>query len=431
MSSSKWCEAVDALRQAIKPGDRLYFSIASGQPLTLLRALAADYEHYRDVEVINGILFADHPLAQKGLESSFKCISFQNSSSIKKDWQEGRIDFLPIRYSDLPRVFARRGPAPLDVAIVQVAPPDADGRFSLGASVCHAYPLALEARTVVAEVNAQVPRTFGPCSLSEADIDFLVECSMPLVPYQEGLFGEPERRIAEFVADLIPDGATIQIGIGNIPSAILQLLHHKKDLGIHSGMLSDGIVELVEKGIITNQRKNIFPGKLVAGELIGTEKLFRFSHENPLVELHASLVTHNSALIGKIDNFVAINSAVEVDLTGQINAECINGVQISGVGGQFDFVDGAYFSAGGKSITALMSCAKEGKVSRIVPVLPSGTPVTIPRYMTDIVVTEYGVAHLRGKSVRQRAEALISIAHPDFRDQLRFASKNDGSTSHI
>jgi len=421
MNPNKWCEAGAALRQAIKPGDRVYFSIASGEPLSLLCALAEDYKYYRDVEVINGILFAEHPLAAKGLESSFKCISFQNSSSIRKDWAEGRIDFLPIRYSDLPRVFARGGPSPLDVAIVQVAPPGPDGRFSLGASVCHAYPMALEARTVVAEVNDQAPRTLGPCSLSENDIDFLVECSAPLVSYQEGPFGETERRIAEFVADLIPDGATIQIGIGNIPSAVLQLLHHKKDLGVHSGMLSDGIVDLVEKGVITNSRKNIHPGKLVAGELIGTEKLFRFSHENPLVELHASSVTHNSALIGKIDNFVAINSAVEVDLTGQVNAEYINGAQISGVGGQFDFVDGAYFSRGGKSITALTSCAHKGKVSRIVPVLSPGAPVTIPRYMTDIVITEYGVAQLRGKSIRQRVESLLAIAHPDFRDQLRAA----------
>ncbi|OPY86624.1 MAG: Propionyl-CoA:succinate CoA transferase [Smithella sp. PtaU1.Bin162] len=421
MSPGKWCKAGDALRQAIKMGDRVFFSIASGEPRTLLRAMAEDHEYYKDVEIINGFLLAEHPLARRGFESSFQCISLQNSFSMKKDSEEGRIDFLPVRYSDFSRVFARGGRTPINVAIIQVAPLGPDGRFSLGASTTHAYPMALEARTVVAEVNDQAPRTLGPCSLSETDIDFLVECSTPLVPYHEGSFGESERRIAEFVADLIPDGATIQIGIGNIPSAILQLLHHKKDLGVHSGMLSDGIVDLAERGVITNHRKNFHPGKLVAGELVGTEKLFRFSHENPLLEMHASSVTHNSELIGKIENFIAINSAVEIDLTGQINAEYINGTQISGVGGQFDFVDGAYFSRGGKSITALMSCANKGKASRIVPVLPRGTPVTLPRYMTDIVITEYGVAHLRGKSIRQRAAALISIAHPDFRDQLRGA----------
>lgn len=347
MKAGKFCNARDALRQAIEPGDRVYFSIASGEPRTLLRAMAEDFDFYRDVEMINGILLGDHPLARKGFESSFRCISFQNNTAMRTDCEEGRIDCLSIRYSDFPRVFGRGGRTPIDVAIIQVSPPGPDGRFSMGASASHAYPLAIEARTVVAEVNDQAPRTFGPCSLSAADIDFLVECSAPLAPYHEGKFGEPERRIAEFVADLIPDGATIQIGIGNIPSAILQLLHYKNDLGVHSGMLSDGMVDLAERGVITNRKKNIHTGKLVAGELIGTEKLFRFAHENPLVEMHASSVSHNSQVIGRIENFIAINSAVEIDLTGQLNAEFVNGIQISSVGGQFDFVDGAYFSPAG------------------------------------------------------------------------------------
>jgi 4-hydroxybutyrate CoA-transferase len=211
----------------------------------------------------------------------------------------------------------------------------------------------------------------------------------------------------------------MQIGIGNLPAAILQVLQGKKDLGFHSGMLSDSVVDLVEKGAVTNSRKSVYRGKIVTGELIGTEKLFRFGHENPLLEMHGADVSHNAQLIGQIDNFIAINSALEIDLTGQINAESLNGVQISGVGGQFDFVEGAYFSRGGKSITALTSSAAKGKISRIVSSLSSRAIVTIPRYMTDIVVTEYGVAHLRGKSNRQRAGALIAIAHPDFRDQLR------------
>jgi 4-hydroxybutyrate CoA-transferase len=245
-----------------------------------------------------------------------------------------------------------------------------------------------------------------------------VESSTPLLAYPEIKIGEAERRIAEFIAELIPDGATIQIGIGNLPAAILQLLEGKKDLGVHSGMLPDGIVDLVEKGVITNQRKKVYPGKIIAGELIGTEKLFRFGHENSLLEMHPSQVSHNARLIAGLDRFIAINSVVEVDLTGQINAESINGTQISGVGGQGDFVEGAFFSKGGKSITALTSTAGKGKISRIVPCLASGAAVTIPRYMTDIVVTEFGVAELRGKSFPQRAEALISIAHPDFRNWL-------------
>ncbi len=418
MRTGKWMSAREALRRAIGPGDRIFFSIASGQPRTLLSALAEDFEYYRDVEVINGVLLAQHPLAAKGLEASFRCVSLQNSASVRRDWEEGRIDFLPVRYSDVPRVFSRTGPAPLGAALIQVAPPDKNGRFSLGVSASHAYPLALEARTVVAEVNEQAPRTFGPCSLAPEQIDFLVECSAPLVPYPEIKFGRTEKRIADLVAELIPDGATIQIGIGNLPAAILQVLEGKKDLGFHSGMLSDSVVDLVEKGVVTNSRKNVHRGKIVAGELIGTEKLFRFGHENPVLEMHGAGVSHNARLIGEIDDFIAINSALEVDLSGQINAESLGGVQLAGVGGQFDFVEGAYFSRGGKSITALTSSAAKGKISRIVPRLPAGAIATVPRYMTDIVVTEYGVAALRGKPVQRRAEALISIAHPDFRDQL-------------
>ncbi len=418
MKSGKWSKAHDALRQAIKPGDRLFFSIACGQPQTLLEAMAEDFQYYKDVEVINGVLLTEHPLAKKGFESSFRCTSFQNSPFPRKEWPEGRIDFLPIRYSDVPRVFAGTGRFPIDVALIQVAPPGQDGRFSLGASTSHAFPLARQARTIVAEVNEEAPRTLGPCSFSAKDIDLLVECSAPLIPYPEIQIGETEHRIAKFVAELIPDGATIQIGIGNVPSAILKLLERKKDLGVHSGMLSDGIVDLVEKGVITNRQKNIIPGKIVAGELIGTKRLFRFAHENLLLEMHGAGVSHNAELIGKIDNFIAINSTLEIDLSGQINAESLKGAQISGVGGQFDFVEGAYFSQGGKSITAMTSSAGQGKISRIVPRLSSGAAVTIPRYMADIVVTEYGVAELRGQSLRRRAKALISIAHPDFRDQL-------------
>lgn len=409
----------EALRKAIHPGDRIFFSIASGQPQTLLQALAEDFEFYRDVEVINGVLIAEHPLAKKGLEASFRCVSFQNSASLRRDWEEGRIDFLPVRYSDVPRVFSRQGPRPIDVALIQVAPPDKSGRFSLGVSASHAYPLALEAHTIVAEVNDQAPQTFGPCSLSSEEIDYLVDCSTPLVPYPEIKFGETERRIAGFVADLIPDGATIQIGIGNLPAAILQVLEGKNDLGFHSGMLSDSAADLVEKGVVTNSRKSVFRGKIVAGELIGTERLFHFGHQNPLLEMHGADVSHNAQIIGQIDDFIAVNSALEIDLTGQINAESLDGVQISGVGGQFDFVEGAYFSRGGKSITALTSSAGKGKISRIVSRLSSGAIATIPRYLADIVVTEYGIARLRGKSNRQRAEALIAIAHPHFRDQLR------------
>lgn len=418
MATRKWMNAREALRQAIRPGDRIFFSIAAAQPQTLLQALAEDFESYQNVEIINGYLLAGHPLAKEGLLSSFHCISLQNSPALKNDWGKGRIDFLPVRYSDIPRIFSPGGPSPVDVAFIQVAPADREGRFSLGASTSLAYPIAQKARTIVAEVNDRAPRTSGPCFFRADEIDFFVECSIPLIPYPEIRITEAERCIAGFVAELIPDGATLQMGIGNLPAAILDCLEGKKDLGIHSGMLSDGIVGLAEKGVINNRKKTIHPGKIVTGELIGTERLNHFGHENPLLEMHPASVTHNAQLIAQNAHFVAINSAVEVDLTGQINAESLNGMQISGVGGQFDFVEAAYFSRGGRSITAFLSSAGSGKVSRIVPRLAAGAVATIPRYMADLVVTEYGVAELRGKTLSQRAEALISIAHPNFRDSL-------------
>ncbi len=419
MRAGKWLNAQEALREAIHPGNRVFFPYGSGQPQTLLQALADDGAHYRDVEIISGVLVAELPIVKKGLQSSFRYISTQMSAPLRKDWEEGRIDYLPAMISDIPVICAADGPLPVDVALIQVSPPDENGRVTFGASACMAFPVAKGARRIVAEVNDQTPQTHGPCSLAVSEIDYLVKTSAPLVPYREIKIGEAEGRIGEFVAGLIPDGATIQFGIGNLPSAILLSLKGKKDLGVHSGMLSDALVDLVESGAVNGSRKQVFPGKIITGELIGTEKLFRFAHRNPLVELHPASVSHNARLIGEIDNFVSINSVIEVDLTGQINAENIGDIQISGVGGAHDFVTAAYFSKGGKSFTALTSTAAGGKISRIVPRITSGAAVTIPRYLIDIVVTEFGVAHLRGKTLPQRAEALIHIAHPNFRDMLK------------
>jgi 4-hydroxybutyrate CoA-transferase len=418
MDKGKWLNAREALRRAIPPGSRIFFSMAAAQPQTLLQALAEDHEFYRDVEVINVYLLTDHPLSKPGMEASFRCVSLQNSPSVRQDWEAGRIDFIPLHYSGIPPIFAPGGPAPIDVALIQVSPADRNGRFSLGASTCLTYPLAKGAKRIVAEVNEQAPRTYGPCSFAAEEIDFLVEASHPLIPYPEVRISEVEKKIAAITADLIPDGSTLEVGIGNVPPAILQLLEGKKDIGIHSGMLSDGIVDLVAKGTITNRRKNLYSGKLVAGDLMGTQKLFRFAHENEAIEMHPVEVIHNSRLIGQIENFVAVNTTIGIDLSGQMNGEYLGESQISGVGGLFDFIQGAFFS-GGKSITVLTATAGRGKFSRIVSAFEEGTPVTVPRYLADTVVTEFGVAELRGKTLRQRAEALIAIAHPDFRDRLR------------
>ena len=425
MEKGKWLDAREALRRTVTPGSRIFFSMASAQPQTLLRALAADHPYYQNVEVLNVYPVADHPLAKPGLESSFRCVSLQNGPALVSDWKEGRIDFIPARYSDIPWIFSPKGPAPIDVALIQVAPPDREGRFSLGASASLAYPLACGAKKIVAEVNDQAPRTHGPCFFSADKIDFLIETSHPLFPFPEVKVTAVERRIGEIVASLIPDHATIEIGVGNLPGAILQQLEGKRDLGIHSGMLSDPMIALVDKGVITNRKKNLFPGKLVAGELFGSEKLFRFAHENECVEIHPAEITHNPRLIGRLQNFVAINSTIEIDLGGQMNGEFLGETQISSVGGLFDFVEGAFFS-GGKSITALTATTGSGKISRIVPSFKRGTPVTLPRYMADTVVTEFGIAELKGKPLRQRAEALIAIAHPQFRDQLTKEYREEG-----
>ncbi len=417
MKKGTWSGAREALRRAITPGSRIFFSMASAQPQTLLEALAEDYSYYQNVEVLNVYPVAEHPLAKPGLESAFRCLSLQNGAPVASAWKEGRIDFIPLRYSDILGVFSPGGPAPIDVALIQVAPPDSRGRFSLGASACLAYPLARGAKIIVAEVNDQAPRTFGPCFFTAEEIDFLVEISRPLFPFPEVRISPAEKRIGEIVASLVPDGATIEIGVGNLPGAILKELEGKRDLGIHSGMLSDPMIPLVEKGVITNRKKNLFPGKLVAGELFGSEKLFRFAHENELVELHPAEITHNPRTLGRLENFFAINSTIEIDLSGQMNGEFLGDAQISGVGGLFDFVEGAFFS-GGKSITALTATAGKGKISRIVPGFERGAPVTLPRYMADTVVTEFGIAELKGKTLRRRAEALIAIAHPDFRERL-------------
>jgi 4-hydroxybutyrate CoA-transferase len=386
--------------------------------------LAEDHLDYQNVEVLNVYPVADHPLAKPGLESSFRCVSLQNGSAIVPPCREGRIEFIPARYSHIPWIFSPSGPAPIDVALIQVAPPDRQGRFSLGASASLAYPLARGAKKIVAEVNDQAPRTCGPCSFSRDEIDFLVEGSHPLFPFPEVKVTAVETRIGEIVASLVPDHSTIEIGVGNLPGAILQKLEEKRDLGIHSGMLSDPMVDLVARGVITNRKKNLFTGKLVAGELFGSEKLFRFAHGNEGVEIHSAEVTHNPQVIGRLENFVAINSTIEIDLSGQMNGEYLGETQISSVGGLFDFVEGA-FCSGGRSITALTATAGRGKVSRIVSRFERGTPITLPRYMADTVVTEFGIAELKGKTLRQRAEALIAIAHPDFRDRLREECQRD------
>ncbi len=301
---------------------------------------------------------------------------------------------------------------------MQVTPPDEQGFCSYGLSVDYTQAAAESAKIVIAQMNTKLPRTAGSKIHLDA-LTWIVEHDSPLVELPPPHVGEVERRIGEHVATLVPNGATLQLGIGAIPDAALLSLRDKKDLGIHSEMFSDGVVALAEAGVVTNQKKTIHRGKFVATFLMGTSKLYRFVHNNPDVEMHPVDYVNDPYVIGQHDNMISINSALQVDLMGQVNAEMIGNVQFTGVGGQVDFVRGAGRSAGGKSIIALPSTAAKGKVSRICRQLDAGAAVSTSRNDVHYVVTEYGIADLRGKTLQQRAAALIAIAHPDFRDQLR------------
>ena len=330
----------------------------------------------------------------------------------------GKVELLPVKLSEAHALFLANGVLPLDVALIQVSPPDEQGYCSLGVTAGYTLDAAFNARIVIAEVNKQMPRTFGNNQLSIDRFDYLVETSRPLLEYPSPVVGEVEMAVAKNVRQLIGDRAVLSFGVGNIPEAVLRSLSGKRHLGIHSGMICDSMATLIEAGVITNERKNIARGKSVAALALGTKKLFRFMDENPGVEMHPFSYTHDIMNLAQLDNFVSINSALEVDLTGQISAESIGGVQISTIGGQADFARGAALSKGGKSVIAFTSTTRGGKNSRIVPQFMAGTVISTPRYDVQYVVTEYGIAELWGKTQFERMDALIAIAHPRFRDDL-------------
>jgi len=331
--------------------------------------------------------------------------------------EDGRGSFTPCFFSEVPRLF-KRGILPVDVMLLQVTPPDEQGFCSYGLSGDYTQAATEAARIVIAQMNSNLPHT-GGIKIHVDALTCIVKCDSPIVELPPPEITDVELRIGEHIASLVPDGATLQLGIGGIPAAALVSLTKKKDLGIHSEMFSDGVVDLAEAGVITNRKKTINRGKFIVTFLMGTGKLYRFVHNNPAVELHPVDYVNDPCVIGQHENMVSINSAIQVDLTGEVNAEMIGRVQFSGVGGQVDFVRGAGRSMGGKSIIALPSTAAGGKISRIVCDLDPGACVTTSRNDVHYVITEFGIADLRGKTLEQRAEALIAIAHPDFREMLR------------
>ena len=392
----------------LRPGMRVLLPPGCAEPLTLIDELCRQATRLRPLTLMGGLLLGDYPFCAPAHAEAVRWVTFHVMPALRDAVARGQVEFLPIRYLDTLRVFGPGGPWAADAVLVHAAPPGPDGRLSLGVSTSYPLPLARTAPLVLAEVNHRMPRTLGDSTLEPRQVTAWTESDRPLVPYRAPRAGEAETRIAELVAELVPDGATVQVGIGAVPEALASRLGDHRELRLHS-LLVDAMVPLVERGVVLG---------LTLAEVMGTERAFALAHENPLVQMAPSSVVHNPLEIARIPRFVSVNSAIEVDLTGQVNAESIGERQVAGIGGQFDFVEGAYWAPGGRSVIALPATGRDGELSRVVARLPAGARVTTPRHLTDCVVTEFGRAELRGRSEEERARALIALAHPQFREDL-------------
>ena len=413
------CSLVDAVGR-LRPAMRVLLPPGCGEPAALVAEICRQSARLPDLTLLGGIHLGDYPFARPE-HAALRFATWHMSPRLDEARRRGRVEFVPMRYFDLVSQFAAGGAWAPDCVLVHCAPPDARGYLSLGVSVSVALPAARRAPLVIAQVNAAMPRTLGNAFLHRSQVDCWVEVDEPLTPYPPPPIGEVERAIGRHVAGLVPDGATVQVGIGAIPQAVLEALANHRDLALHS-LLVDASVTLVERGVVTNALKRVHRGRMDIGEAMGTRRLFDFLHENPLVNMESSGFVHDPEIVAQLDRFVAINSALEVDLGGQVTAESLGPRQVAGIGGQFDFVLGASRSRDGAAIIALPSTGRDGAVSRIVPRLQAGAAVTSPRALADWVVTEHGVARLRGRGERGRAEALTAVAHPRFREELRATS---------
>jgi acyl-CoA hydrolase/RimJ/RimL family protein N-acetyltransferase len=410
-----------ALRN-IRPGERIFIGSGCAVPSRLIQGMEKIANRLADTEIMHILTVGDTPYTNKQFCNNFRCNSFFIGKNTRAAIAEGRADYTPVFLSDLPHLF-KNSSIPIDIALIQVTPPDDHGFCSFGVSVDVVKSAAESAKTVIAEINPQMPRTLGDSLIAIDSIDILVENDTPIPEMPLPPSDEIAERIAKNISGLIEDGATIQMGIGTIPTAIVRFLNNKKDLGVHSEMISDGVVDLWKEGIITNKKKSIHQRKIITTFCMGTKKLYDFVNNNPFVEFYPSEYVNNPYIISLNEKMVAINSALEVDLTGQVSAESMGYFFYSGIGGQADFMRGASKSKGGKPIIALPSTAKHETISRIVPHLSEAAGVVTSRGDVHYVVTEYGVAYLHGKSIRERAIALINIAHPKFRQKLLNFSK--------
>jgi 4-hydroxybutyrate CoA-transferase len=414
----------------VKSEDRMFVSGNAATPLLLMRALAERKHELLHVEVNHLLLIGDDPLSKPGMEKHFRHNSLFVGPADRAAIADGSADSVSVHLSEIPSLFTQ-GIIPLDVAFIHFSPPDEHGFMSLGVE-CAATKAAVEsAKIVVAQVNEKMPRTLGDVFVHISHVDKIVECSEELetLPHVSG-YSDVEMKIGSHIAALIEDGSTLQLGIGGIPDAVLSNLEGKNNLGVHTEMVSDGVVRAIEKGIITNQKKTLHPGKVIATFVLGSKQLYEYVHNNPYFEIHPCDYTNNPFIISRNENMVAINSAIEVDITGQVCADSIGPTIYSGFGGQVDFIRGAAVSKGGKPIIALPSTAKNGTVSRIVGQLTPGAGVVTSRADVHYVVTEFGVASLHGKNMRQRADALIAIAHPQFHEELINAVRSKFKTHY-
>ena len=400
----------------IKSGDRVVLEHACGEPVYLVDKLVENAAAYRDVEIVHMVAMGKGAYCAPEQAEHFHHNSLFVGGSTRKAVESGQGDFTPCFFFEIPRLF--HSTLPVDVALISVTPPTPEGKVSLGVSCDYTAEAVRAAKIVIAQVNPSMPYTYGGTELSVEDIDVFVAHDEPVIELPQGRIGDVEKAIGSNCATLIPDGATLQLGIGAIPDAVLLFLKDKKDLGIHSEMFSDGVVELAEAGVITNAKKTLKPGKFVVTFLMGTKRLYDFVNNNPNVEMQPVDYVNDPYVIAQNDNLISINSCVQIDLMGQVASESVGLKQISGTGGQVDFVRGASASKGGVSIMAFPSTAAKGTVSKIVPFLDHGTAVTTCRCDVDYAVTEYGIAHLKGETLRTRARNLIAIAHPGFQAPL-------------
>lgn len=403
----------------VQNGDRIAYGQATGEPQMFAEALIKRQGELKDVAVIHGLAMGPSVYCGKDVNPAeiYHETTFAGAKT-RKAVHEGRATFVPMHFSDMPRYFSN-GAFPITVAAIHVSPPDRYGFCSFGVSVDYERAAVETARLVVAEVNPNMPRTYGDSLVHVSEIDYFIESDRRIYEMPRPSIGETEQAIGKHIAGLVEDGACLQLGMGAIPNAIMGFLTDKNDLGIHTELISDGAMDLMKLGVVNNRRKQIHVGKSVATFASGTKELYEWLNANPWVEFYPVQYINNSHIISQNDNVFSVNSALQVDMQGQVCAETINAQQYSGIGGQMDFVRGAAWSKGGKSIIAMPATAKGGEISRIVTTFKPGDAVSTPRNDVDYVVTEFGVAHLKGKNIAERARRLIAIAHPDFRAELK------------